>query len=240
MKRVIKRLLGAIPTYSIVPLLVTVLWNQMVYNGSHLIAGGWRHYDITMAWENKIPFQPWTILIYFGAFLFWIGLYIYCACQEKEKAHRLLCADFLGKVVCLACFLLFPTTNVRPEVAGGGLFAALMRFLYWVDAPVNLFPSIHCLVSWLCFIGVRRDKKRSLAFKLLVLAGAVAICLSTLTTKQHVFWDVVSGVGLAELTYWIAGFKPVRETYSKVAGKLTPQWLVRRRDSSNSQPLPPA
>lgn len=219
--------LRAIPVYSIVPLLVTVLWNQTVYNGAQLIAGGWRHYDITLSWEERIPFQPWTILIYFGAFLFWIGLYVYCASQEKAKAHRLLCADFLGKAVCLVFFLLLPTTNVRPEIVGSGIFDQLMRFLYWIDAPSNLFPSIHCLVSWLCFIGVRKDKKRSVPFKLLVLAGAVAICLSTLTTKQHVFWDVLSGVVLAELAYWVAGLKPVLNTYSKLADKLTPGFLKR-------------
>lgn len=33
-----------------------------------------------------------------------------------------------------------------------------MRLLYWIDAADNLFPSIHCLVSWLCWIGVRRRR----------------------------------------------------------------------------------
>lgn len=30
-----------------------------------------------------------------------------------------------------------------------------MRFVYAVDAADNLFPSIHCLVSWFCYIGLR-------------------------------------------------------------------------------------
>ena len=30
-----------------------------------------------------------------------------------------------------------------------------MRFLYQVDAADNLFPSIHCLTSWFCYIGIR-------------------------------------------------------------------------------------
>lgn len=239
MKR-IKQLLNTIPIYSIVPLLFTVLWNQIVYNGAHLIAGGWHHHDITLAWEEQIPFQPWSVLVYFGAFIFWVVLYLYCACQEKEKAHRLLCADFLSKAVCLVFFLFLPTTNIRPEIVDGGVFGALMRFLYWVDDPANLFPSIHCLVSWLCFIGIRRDEKRSVECKLLVLAGAVAVCVSTLTTKQHVFWDVVSGIALAELTYWVAGRKPVLNTYSKLADKLTPRWLKKRRGLLEEPPLPPS
>ena len=53
-------------------------------------------------------------------------------------AYRFFCADFLAKAVCLICFLLLPTTNIRPSVEGDGLWEGLVRFLYQVDAPVNL------------------------------------------------------------------------------------------------------
>lgn len=214
MKR-IKQLLSAIPIYSIVPLLFTVLWNQIVYNGAHLIAGGWHHHDITLAWEEQIPLQPWSVLVYFGAFLFWAVLYIYCACQEKEKAHRLLCADFLAKVVCLVFYLFLPTTNIRPEITGGGPFNALMQFLYWVDDPANLFPSIHCLVSWLCWIGVRRREDVPRWYRYFSFWMAVAVCLSTLTTKQHVVADVAGGVLLAEICWRVAGLEPVYRQYAR-------------------------
>ncbi len=62
--------------------------------------------------------------------------------------------------------------------------------------------------------------------------------MSTLTTKQHVFWDVISGVALAELAYWAAGSKPILNTYSKIADKLTPRWLKRRRGVLEEPPPP--
>jgi hypothetical protein len=45
---------------------------------------------------------------------------------------------------------------------------------------------------------------------------AVLVCISTLTTKQHVVIDVFGGVFLAEICYWIAKKPLIWESYEKV------------------------
>ncbi len=147
--------LSAIPDYARLPLVFVVIWNQAVYCGSKLLAAGWSHYDLTTAFDRATPFLPWTVSVYLASCVFWVLCYIYCASQEKRQAYRFLCADFLAKAVCLVFFLLLPTTNVRPAIEGSSLWCVFMRILYQMDSPTNLFPSIHCLVSWLCFLGVR-------------------------------------------------------------------------------------
>ena len=117
-------------------------------------------------------------------------------------------------------FLLIPTTNVRPEIVGGTLWDALMRMLYRIDAPDNLFPSIHCVMSWLCWIAVRERKAASRFCRCFSLIAAVAVCISTLTTRQHVILDAVGGVLLAEGSYYVAGSRRVCGTYSAVLAKL--------------------
>ena len=82
-----------------------------------------------------------------------------------------------------------------------------MMFLYSVDAADNLFPSIHCLVSWFCFIGLRGKKEIPFWYRAFSCFFAILVFLSTLTTKQHVIWDVAGGVLLAEICFYI-GKKP--------------------------------
>jgi len=174
--------------------LAAVLWNQAVYYSGSLIARDFQHHNWTTALDRATPFLPWTVSVYFFCYLFWAIAYILYARQEKREAYRFFFADFLAKAVCLVCFILLPTTNIRPSVTGEGLWNVAMRFLYRIDAPVNLFPSIHCLVSWLCWAGVRNQRNLPRWYRWFSFGLAAAVCVSTLTTKQHVIWDVAGGV----------------------------------------------
>ena len=130
--------------------------------------------------------------------------YILAARQEKEQVYRFFSADFISRCVCLIIFLVYPTTNTRPAIEGSGFWNLLAGWLYSIDAADNLFPSIHCLVSWFCFIGIISDIKIPKWYKVMSFLIAVAVFVSTLTTRQHVIVDVVGGVVLAQICYLIA------------------------------------
>lgn len=201
--------------------LCAVVWNQSVYYGGNFLAKNAHHWNLELWLDPLVPFLPWTVSIYLGCFLFWAVCYVWMANEETSIACRFYLADFLAKGVCLIFFLLLPTTNLRPLVPGDGLWDHLMRFVYQVDAPTNLFPSIHCLVSWLCFIGARslpRSPRWSVWFTGLM---ASAICLSTLTTRQHVIVDVLGGILLAEASYWAAGREVLLRPASRLLRRLT-------------------
>lgn len=128
----------------------------------------------------------------------------------------LLCGDFLAKGVCLIFFLLLPTTNIRPEIVGQGIWETLLLWLYRTDSPDNLFPSIHCLVSWLCFAGIRRQPTVPLIYQAATLLMALLVFLSTLFTRQHVIADVLGAVVIGEACYRIASLPRVRGCYGKI------------------------
>jgi membrane-associated phospholipid phosphatase len=96
----------------------------------------------------------------------------------------------------------------------------LMRFLYWVDSPDNLFPSIHCLTSWMCYIGIRGRRNIPLGYRIFSCLMAIAVFISTLTTKQHVLVDVVGGVLLAEGCYMITGRTRLSVWYGRFFDRL--------------------
>lgn len=184
-----------------ISLCITLLCNGLAYYGTRLWTQGRHHYDLTNPLEDRIPVIPSAILIYWGCYGYWAVNYLLGCRQEKEEAYRFLSADCLAKLICLLVFLIFPTANDRPDIVGQGIFCRLMRLLYAVDAADNLFPSIHCLTSWFCYIAVRKNPEASVSYRVFSLAFTLLVCASTLVTKQHVLADVAGGILLAEGSY---------------------------------------
>ena len=123
-------------------------------------------------------------------------------------------------MVCLFFFVFVPTTNVRPEVTGISFADNLMRMLYSIDQPPNLFPSIHCLVSWFCFIGIKDRTDIPVWYKSFSCVFAILIFISTQVTKQHYLIDIAGGVLLAEVTFRISrrvqAYRYVQKFYERI------------------------
>lgn len=180
-----------------------LLWNQLVYWGGAALAETRHHYQFSTALDHAIPLIPWTVCIYFGCYAFWALHYCLCAAVPL-RARRFFTADFIAKGVCFVFFVGLPTTMARPAVQGLNVWESLVRALYILDAPVNLFPSIHCLNSWLCWASARDIPAFSRGYKAFALCAAVAVCVSTLTLRQHVLLDVAGGILLAEVCWRLA------------------------------------
>ncbi len=180
-----------------------LLWNQLVYWGGAALAETRHHYQFSTALDRAIPLIPWTVCIYFGCYAFWALHYCLCAAVPL-RARRFFTADFIAKGVCFVFFVGLPTTMARPAVQGLNVWESLVRALYILDAPVNLFPSIHCLNSWLCWASARDIPAFSRGYKAFALCAAVAVCISTLTLRQHVLLDVAGGILLAEVCWRLA------------------------------------
>lgn len=213
-------LAGVVPGYSLVPIILALLLNQIAYFGSRAVAGGWYHYNLETSLDGRIPFWPPSVLIYLGSYLFWLAGYILLARQEKEEAYHFFLSEALSKLLCMIFFLVLPTTNTRPAIEIDGLWNQLMIYLYSTDAADNLFPSIHCLESWLCFIGVKNRRGTPHWYQNFSCAAAVLICISTLLTKQHVVVDVIGGIFMAELCFYIGKKSSVLKIYGAWMDKI--------------------
>ena len=203
--------------YFRVCLALMLLGNRLAYGGGRLLGQGRFHHDLTSSVDALIPVLSWTVSVYFGCFLFWVLLYRRVSMLPREHSDRFFCANLLAKGFCFLLFVLLPTTNVRPALPGTTVWDALMRFLYRIDDADNLFPSIHCMISWLCWVGVRRNRDVPVAWRASALVMAIAVCLSTLTTRQHVLADVVGGILLSECCYRFAGSERLRRGYAALA-----------------------
>lgn len=188
-----------IPKYAYIPLLTMLIMNILVYNGSKIFTNSLYHYNASTFIDAYIPFLPIFISIYILAYVQWIVGYIVIAREDRNTCYHFCMAEIIAKLLCLFFFFVFPTTMVRPEVVGNGLWEVLTRFIYSVDAPVNLFPSIHCLESWLCFRGALHLKKVSKKYKIIMFVFTILVCLSTVFVHQHVFIDIIGGILVVEI-----------------------------------------
>ncbi len=155
---------------------------------------------IMFQWEHSIPLIPWTIIPYWTENLFY-GLAILLTInfqQLNTLGKRLLTTQ----IICVIGFLSFPLQQInilsRPEIGGffGWWFDSLMKF----DHPYNQAPSLHIallVVLW-SFYSERLSKK----WHWLINIWSILIGASVLTTWQHHFIDIPSGILAGALAIW--------------------------------------
>lgn len=154
--------------------------------------------SIVFDWERHIPFWDWSILPYWSIdVLYGVSLFL-CATRAQLNVHvrRLITAQGIA----VTCFLLFPLTFSfeRPPTTGwtGSLFTLLAGF----DKPFNQAPSLHIallVILWVLYAQHLRGRWRWLLHAWFTLIG-----ISVLTTYQHHFFDVPTGLLLGWLCVW--------------------------------------
>ncbi len=155
--------------------------------------------SIAFAWESRIPFVPWTILPYWLIDLLYGVSLLLCRTRRELDTHalRLLAAQ----LIAVSCFLLFPLrfSFERPPVEGafGWLFDVLESF----DQPFNQLPSLHVALLVLLWVVYLRALPKALHWPLHALFALIGV--SVLTTWQHHFIDVPTGLWLGFFCLWL-------------------------------------
>jgi len=154
---------------------------------------------VVFGWERRIPFLPWTIVPYWSIDLIYGLSFLYCRNRGEVDRHglRLLTVQLLS----VACFLLFPLRFSFDRPASDGTFGLLFDLLMGFDQPYNQAPSLH--IGLLVVLWQRYAAADVARFPRLSNAWFVLIALSTLTTWQHHFVDLPTGVLVGFLALWL-------------------------------------
>jgi membrane-associated phospholipid phosphatase len=149
--------------------------------------------------DEAMPLMPATVWVYSSYVAISVAAYVME--RNVESLNRFIYAQLTANVVSAVIFLVWPTTFLRPELpSSGGISTAALHFVWLVDEPVNCFPSLHVSSSALAALMMWR---RGGVARGLFVVWALAIALSTMTTKQHHVFDVVGGVVLAGGLSWL-------------------------------------
>jgi membrane-associated phospholipid phosphatase len=132
----------------------------------------------------------------------------------QTTLRRTYCAYTLAFVACLVGYLALPVAIARPNVPpADGLSITMLRAVYALDPPVNVFPSFHAAVAAILW----RLRPASRVMSLAVSVWTVALCVACILTKQHYALDVIAGFAVGVMSVraadvarrWMASLPPM-------------------------------
>ncbi|MCF7912825.1 MAG: phosphatase PAP2 family protein [Candidatus Cloacimonetes bacterium] len=116
--------------------------------------------------------------------------------------YRLLLLYAIVSLVMFIIYYFYPVYMLRRDYAGELFADALMRRIVGLDDPANCFPSNHCALATLGYIGVQISAAPRL-LKIATLLLTLLVCLSTVLVGQHYWIDIPTGIGLSAVIYFI-------------------------------------
>ncbi|WP_291938749.1 phosphatase PAP2/dual specificity phosphatase family protein [Campylobacter sp.] len=147
--------------------------------------------EIYFAWERAVPFWVWSIVPYWSLnLLYALGFFL---CRDAGELARYVTQLLVAQMIATLFFIAFPLQMSweKPAVSGlsGFLFSSLAAF----DLPFNQAPSLHII---LCVVvgAFYLRKARAVWLKAALAAWFALIGLSVLTTYQHHFIDIPTGL----------------------------------------------
>lgn len=177
-------------------------------------------YDLSiLGIDDKIPFINWFIIVYIGCYPWWYLGILAPLRYNRPKFYRYIVVSLISYLIAGFFFIFLPTEIERPVIENTNILNWLVNFIYNSDTPTNLFPSMHCFISWNVYVSVRRDKKVPVAIRLGYLIMAILVCMSTVFIKQHFFVDIFAGILLCEVVNLIVGKTKIYLKLMKKEGK---------------------
>jgi protein-tyrosine phosphatase/membrane-associated phospholipid phosphatase len=153
---------------------------------------------IFFEWERHLPFVPLLIAPYLSIDLFFVTAPFLCGTDRELRtfAQRIAAAILAAGI----CFLAFPLrfAFARPQTEGwlGNVF----DWFRGMDAPFNLFPSLHIALASLLVVTYARHTRGFLRLTLMIWFALIAA--SAALTFQHHILDVVGGFALAGYCFY--------------------------------------
>lgn len=154
---------------------------------------------ILFSFEHKIPLLTWTIWIYMSDYIYIVIAFLIL--KNTKNINRMFYSFIVFCFLSSIIFYLYPTTYPRPlMVYENNLNGFLFSFLHSIDTPSNCMPSLHVGMSYLLSYAFLYEQKKLF---ILFFAWSTLISISTLTTKQHYFIDIIGGLVFSLLSLFI-------------------------------------
>ncbi len=154
--------------------------------------------SIFLEWERQLPFVPLLIAPYLSIDLFFVAAPFLCGSTRELRVFAQRIASAI--LVAGLCFLAFPLrfAFVRPQT--GGWLGAVFDWFRAMDAPFNLFPSLHVALSGLLVVTYARHTRGWL--RGVIIFWFALIVTSAVLTYQHHILDVAGGFALAGYCFY--------------------------------------
>lgn len=165
---------------------------------------GWTAFNPELPLDTSIPYIPIMNTAYFSFYIYYILIPFFA----RTDLHRKCAIIFSQRlfVVTLPVFLMFlilpVEVDLRSEVEGDDILTTLLSLIHGVDQPYNAWPSLHVGHSLCVVLSVPLIYNiNKFAHSALWLAWLM-LSISTMTTQQHYFFDVITGILFAVFVHF--------------------------------------
>ncbi|MGG5210905.1 phosphatase PAP2 family protein [Chryseobacterium sp. MIQD13] len=146
--------------------------------------------------EKHVPFLPWSMIPYMTSGIFFCSVFFQC--KDKEQLKILTRRMLFVTVAAALCFIMFPLRFSLPKPnTDDSVLKYSFLFLKIFDSPFNQSPSLHIAYAFIFWTVFRNFKK----FRTFLMIWLILLGISTLTTYQHHFIDILSGIVLAHISF---------------------------------------
>lgn len=168
---------------------------------------------------DNIPYQPWTFSIYVSWFAYMVFIFYFF---DRQNHERLFFSFVLNYLFHTVIYIYFPTyypnhnqdyfsqlkKRQEDQVSGWWHNYFYKQYIRPKSAGIAVAPSAHTSVSWVpVFFSFFYEKSSN--YQILYCVWGVSIMLSTLTTKQHYFFDFFLGCLVGSLSVFLILFYPL-------------------------------
>ena len=172
--------------------------------------------------DTMVPFIAWSFVIYLSLYLYypaaaWFGR------DDDERIREMFAfyqSLFVMTWVVYMIFILFPTEiyirdQIPESVRSGEGFWGLWYgdLMHKTDMPYNAWPSLHVTQSLMIVMLLRYWKIVYGWKEILTWIAWIALCISVMTTKQHFFFDLATGI-VTGIICWYRMCIPAMESSS--------------------------
>ena len=157
--------------------------------------------------DNFIALSYYWIWAYVSYYIYIFGSFL--VIQKELNKKIMVLAYFSAGLASTLIFFLFPTMISRdhyPLAQITDISAWVLQTIRSTDASVNCMPSMHVALSLIATLTICLDSKK---LRPIAIPWFLLIAYSTMATKQHYFYDVVTGC-IHGLFFWLVSYRYIQ------------------------------
>ncbi len=191
----------------LIPAIAYTIMYVIWFHHLELVNTGIKLHIIHTVADDYIPFCEYFVIPYFMWFFYVFIVMAYLFLENKSDFLKACTFLFTGMTVFLIVSTVWPNgQQLRPAVMPhNNIFTQMVAYLYSIDTPTNICPSIHVYNSIGCNIALHNNsvskKHRGICAASAILS--TLIILSTMFIKQHSLIDVTTAIAMALAMYLI-------------------------------------
>lgn len=159
--------------------------------------------------DDRIPFCEGFVIFYAGWYFLIIGSLLYFLRDSVNSFIHLQSYIVIVQLLATVIYIVYPSRlELRPEVfTEKNLWTTILGWIYRMDTPTGVCPSLHVAVSLGIASTWLREKIVKPWIRGVITLFCFGVCLSVVFVKQHSVIDILAAIPLCLLAEWFVFFR---------------------------------